>query len=220
MMHTLYNFVTGPLIWITFIVFVGGSIYRIVSTIVLTQKKEKYIFSYFSLRYSLRSILHWITPFASTLMRQNPILTVITFAFHLCLLTVPVFLFAHIILWDEAWNITWWHLPDAAADVMSLTVIGACIFFLCRRVLLPHVLYVTTISDYLLLAIVAAPFVTGFAAYHQMPGYQWILILHIVSGQIMLMAIPFTRLSHMLLGIFTRSYMGSEFGGVRHARDW
>jgi len=103
---------------------------------------------------------------------------------------------------------------------MSLTVIGACIFFLCRRVLLPHVLYVTTFSDYLLLAIVAAPFVTGFAAYHQMPGYQWILILHIVSGQVTLMAIPFTRLSHMLLGIFTRSYMGSEFGGVRHARDW
>ncbi|MCP3952439.1 MAG: nitrate reductase, partial [Desulfobacterales bacterium] len=25
---------------------------------------------------------------------------------------------------------------------------------------------------------------------------------------------------HMLFAPFTRAYMGSEFGGVRHARDW
>jgi hypothetical protein len=36
----------------------------------------------------------------------------------------------------------------------------------------------------------------------------------------MLVAIPFTRLSHMLFSIFTRAYMGSEFGKVRHAQDW
>jgi len=46
------------------------------------------------------------------------------------------------------------------------------------------------------------------------------LILHILSGEIMLMAIPFTRLSHMLFFWFTRAYMGCEFGLVRNARDW
>ena len=49
---------------------------------------------------------------------------------------------------------------------------------------------------------------------------QVMMILHIVSGEIMLVAIPFTRLSHMLFSPFTRAYMGSEFGGIRHARDW
>lgn len=43
---------------------------------------------------------------------------------------------------------------------------------------------------------------------------------HDLSGEIMLVAIPFTRLSHMIFSVFTRAYMGSEFGGVRHARDW
>jgi nitrate reductase gamma subunit len=46
------------------------------------------------------------------------------------------------------------------------------------------------------------------------------MILHIISGEVMLVAIPFTRLSHMLFAPLTRAYMGSEFGGVRHAKDW
>ena len=46
------------------------------------------------------------------------------------------------------------------------------------------------------------------------------VILHVVAGEIMLAAIPFTRLSHVVFAVFTRAYMGSEFGGVRHARDW
>jgi nitrate reductase gamma subunit len=67
---------------------------------------------------------------------------------------------------------------------------------------------------------VAAPFITGFLVYYQWFGYQTLLILHILSGEIMLVAIPFTRLSHMLFAPLTRAYMGSEFGGVRHAKDW
>jgi hypothetical protein len=36
----------------------------------------------------------------------------------------------------------------------------------------------------------------------------------------MLAAIPFTRLSHALFFLFTRGYMGSEFGAVKNAKDW
>jgi len=35
-----------------------------------------------------------------------------------------------------------------------------------------------------------------------------------------LLVIPWTRLVHMLWFVFTRAYMGSEFGAVRHSRDW
>jgi nitrate reductase gamma subunit len=99
-------------------------------------------------------------------------------------------------------------------------VIGACVFFLVRRLVSPEVQYVTSASDYILLAIVAAPFITGFLVYFQWFEYQTLMILHVLSGEIMLVAIPFTRLSHMLFAPLTRGYMGSEFGGVRHARDW
>lgn len=219
-MHDFYNFVTGPLAWVAFIIFIVGSLYRLINMIILVNKKEKMIFTYMSWKYSLRSILHWITPFATVSMKKHPAMTIVSFAFHICLIITPIFLLSHIILWDESWNISWWSLPGNIADIMALIVIAACIFFLVRRLKLPEVQFVTSASDYVLLAIVAAPFITGFLAYHQWFGYKFILILHIISGEIMLAAIPFTRLSHMLFSVFTRAYMGSEFGGVRHVKDW
>ncbi len=219
-MHDIYNFVSGPLAWLAFIIFFGGCLYRLVNLILLVNKKEKFIFSYMSWKYSLRSILRWMTPFATENWRRHPVLTLVTFAFHICLIAAPLFLLSHNILWDESWNISWWTLPDGLADIMTLIVIGGCVFFLVRRLKLPEVQYVTSGSDYVILAIVAAPFVTGFLAYHQWFAYKWLVILHILCGEIMLAAIPFTRLSHMIFAPLTRAYMGSEFGKVRQARDW
>ena len=219
-MDTLYIFVSGPLVWVAFILFIGGSLFRLINLIILIHRKERFIYSYMSLKYSLRSILHWSIPFASENMRKHPWLTIVAFAFHICLLLMPIFLLAHVILVDEAWNVSWWTLPEGAAQILTLIVIAACVFFLVRRLVNPEVKYVTFASDYILLAIVAAPFVTGFLAYYQWFGYQILMILHIISGEVMLVAIPFTRLSHMFFAPLTRAYMGSEFGGVRHAKDW
>ena len=219
-MDTLYSFVSGPLAWVAFIIFFGGSLFRLINLLILVHRKEKFIYSYMSLKYSLRSILHWSTPFATENMRRHPGLTIVAFAFHICLLLTPIFLLAHVTLIDEAWNVSWWTLPEATAQILTLIVIAGCVFFLVRRLVSPEVNYVTSASDYIMLAIVAAPFVTGFLAYYQWFGYQILMILHIISGEVMLVAIPFTRLSHMFFAPLTRAYMGSEFGGIRHARDW
>ena len=219
-MHSIYNFVSGPLAWLAFTVFVAGSLYRLVYMIVLVHRKEKFIYTYMSWKYSLRSILHWITPFATENWRRHPVLTIVIFSFHICLFLTPIFLLAHVILWNEAWSTSWWTLPEGLVQVMTAIVIGGCVFFLVRRLVTPEVQYVTSASDYVILIIVALPFITGFLAYFQWFEYQFFVILHILSGELMLVAIPFTRLSHMLFSPFTRAYMGSEFGGVRHARDW
>jgi nitrate reductase gamma subunit len=219
-MHSLYNFVSGPLVWLACIIFIGGSLYRLISLIVLVHKKEKFIYSYMSWKYSLRSIIRWSTPFATENMRRHPVLTIVAYVFHICLILTPIFLLAHVTLVDESWNLSWWSLPEGLAVIMTLIVIAACVFFLIRRLINAEVQYVTSASDYILLAIVAAPFITGLLVYYQWFGYQSLLILHILSGEIMLVAIPFTRLSHMLFAPLTRAYMGSEFGGVRHAKDW
>ena len=188
--------------------------------VLLAKKKEPMVFEYMSFYYALRSILHWIIPFGTVKWRKNPFFTIVTFTFHICLIFIPIFLFAHIILWKESWDISWWYISDNAADVLTLVVIASCVFFLIRRIVLPEVKYLTSISDYVILAVVAAPFITGFWTYHQFPGFRIMGIIHILAGEIMLAAIPFTRLSHMIFFPFTRGYMGSEFGAVRHAKDW
>ena len=219
-MFDVYQFVSGPLAWCAFILFIGGCLFRIINLLVLVHRKERFIYSYMSLRYGLRSILRWSIPFATENMRRHPWMTIVAFAFHICLLVTPLFLLAHVLLFEESWNLSWWSLPDGLADIMTLIVIAGCIFFFVRRLTSREVQYVTSASDFVLLAIVAAPFVTGFLAYYQWFGYEILVILHILSGEVMLVAIPFTRLSHMITAPLTRAYMGSEFGGVRHARDW
>ncbi|MEW5909132.1 MAG: TmcC family electron transfer complex membrane anchor subunit [Thermodesulfobacteriota bacterium] len=219
-MNDIYTFVSGPLAWVAFILFIGGIIYRLIDMFLQVRKKEPFIFTYMSLKYSLRSILHWITPFGTLNWRRNPILTIVTFAFHLCLFLSPIFLLSHVTLWEESWNINWWTLPDGVTDVMTLIVIAGCLFFLIRRLTQREVQFVTYPSDYLILAIVAAPFVTGFLAYHQWFGYPIMMTLHVLTGELMLVAIPFTRLSHMIFSPFTRAYMGSEFGVIRKSRDY
>ena len=219
-MNSLYDFVSGPMVWLTFIVFIGGSLYRFVRLMLMVHEKEKFVYSYMSWKYSLRSIAHWIVPFATVNWRRHPVLTIVTFAFHICLILTPIFLLAHVVLIQDAWNVSWWTLPDGLADLMALIVIAGCMYFLVRRLVSPEVQYVTSASDYVILAIVAAPFISGILAYYQWFGYQTLVIVHILSGEVMLVAIPFTRLTHMLYAPLTRAYMGSEFGSVRHARDW
>ena len=96
-MQQLYDFVSGPLVWVAFILFIGGSLYRIISMLRLVNAKEKWIFSYMSWNYSFRSIFHWLTPFATVNMRKHPVMTVVTFIFHLCLLITPLFLLGHMV---------------------------------------------------------------------------------------------------------------------------
>jgi nitrate reductase gamma subunit len=215
----MYELVSGPLVWLAFLVFFGGCVYRL-AWLLLAARKDRVVYPYMSLKYGLRSILHWVVPFASVNMRKHPVMTTVTFLFHLCLLATPIFLTAHVVMMRESWGIKWWTLPPLAADIMTVVVVVGGLFFIGRRVKLPEVKNVTNYRDFLLLAVVLAPFVTGFMAYHQMFAYKTMVILHILAGVFMLMAIPFTRLAHMLFFVFTRAYMGSEFGFVRHSRDW
>ncbi|MBT8339754.1 MAG: nitrate reductase, partial [Desulfatitalea sp.] len=108
MVHTLYSILSGPMMWLASAVFVIGTFYRLWCLYRGARRKEAFIFSHLSITYGLGSIVRWLTPFATTSMRQHPALTVVSFVFHVCLLAVPLFLSAHIVLWEDAWGLTWW----------------------------------------------------------------------------------------------------------------
>jgi nitrate reductase gamma subunit len=171
----MYEFVTGPLAWIAFGIFIIGMIYRIISVLRLTSKKDKVVFNHLSLGWSLNSIVRWLIPFGSRSMREK---------------------------------------------YMTLIMVVAAGALLYRRMVAPEVKIVTTAYDYVLWAIAVAPFITGYFAYHQWFHYKTMLIIHILCGEIMLVAIPFTKLSHMFLFFLTRAHIGSEFGQRRGAVTW
>lgn len=219
-MHSFYNFISGPLLYASLFIAISGVTVKLIQLIVLTFKKERFIFSFLSIKYSFKSLLHWMIPFGSTAMRKSPVFTIISFTFHLCLFATPFFCLSHIVFCHDLLGINFYAFSDTTIDIMTLLVIFSGLFFILRRFFITEVRFISFWTDYVLIILVILPFITGFWAFHQFPGHRAMHIIHILSGEILIVIIPFTRLGHMIYGNLTRIYMSSEFGGVKEARDW
>jgi nitrate reductase gamma subunit len=216
----MYQFLTGPALWATFTIFLGGLVIRIAFLYRLSRKKDRVIYNHASFSWGLKSIFHWLVPWGSASLRQQPVFAFMVFAFHITLLAAPLLLNAHNILWDEAFGISLWSVPDIWADTMSVILLGSILFFVTRRIVRSEVRILTSAWDYTLLGLTALPFLTGLFAYHQFGPYETLMIAHILSGEILLVLIPFTKLGHMVLFFFTRAFIGFEMGERRGARSW
>jgi len=219
-MEALYGFLIGPAIWLVFIFFIGGLVLRLTYLFALSRVTDRVFYNHMNASFGLKSILHWLIPWGSVSLRLQPVFSLVIFVFHICLLAVPLFLSAHIMLWEEAFGIDLWSMPDKWADILTIIFIGCAIFLFVRRVVRPEVRILTTAWDYILLVLTTLPFVTGFLAYHQWGPYKVMLILHILIAEILLILIPFSKLGHIILFFFTRVFIGFEMGGRRGARSW
>jgi nitrate reductase gamma subunit len=212
----MYEFVTGPLAWVAFSVFFFGVITRIVLYIRgLDWKLDRVTYTVnvsYGIKGALRSILFWLFPYGTHGWRTHPFMTLLVFTFHIGLLVTPVFLIAHNQLLWERFGIRLWTIPEVVADFLTMFVMISAVFLVLRRIALPEVRILTTAYDYLVLGIAVAPFVTGYLAHIQAGDYHFWLILHILSGEIMLIAIPFTKLSHFVNFFLSRAQLGMDFG--------
>ena len=200
----MYDFIRGPLVWVAFLVFIFGTIYQVYRFYRLSRPKEP-----FHLRIPFgkppkepdetpsEPDLTWWQQMRLSVVGVNPIMTSVTTIFHLFLVLTPFFVLGHNVLLDVAWHASLPSLPEAVGDGFTIVVIAGGLFFLLRRVFLDRVRAISTPYDYLVLFIATAPFVTGFLAYHHLFDYDTVIVLHMLAGEIMLMAVPFTKLVHM-----------------------
>lgn len=155
-----------------------------------------------------------------SVLGMEPFMAVMTTLFHAALILTPLMVLAHALLFEESWGIRPPALPEAASDILTLLVLGLGGFLLYRRIRLARVRSITGPMDIVLLAVVLAPFLTGFLAYHQLTPYRPMVVAHMLSGELMLVCIPFTRLSHALFFFLTRVWLGSEYSFSRGGRVW
>jgi nitrate reductase gamma subunit len=213
----MYQFITGPLLWLTFAIFFVGLAVRVVLYVRgLDWKLDRVAYRAHPKRGligALQSIFYWLVPFGSHGWRAKPVYTIIFFVFHIGLLVAPLFLVGHAIILEERWGITWWPtISMGLADVLTIAVIVSVVCITIRRLALPEVRILTTLYDYFLLLLTVAPFLTGFLAVHQVQDYTFWLYAHILSGQALLIAIPFTKLFHVVGFFLSRGQIGADFG--------
>ncbi len=212
----MYAFVTGPLAWLTFIIFFTGITYRAVWYFRgLNWQLDRVAYKEHmahGIKGALRSIFMWLIPFGTHSWRFYPFFTVCFFAFHIGLLFTPLFIYGHNVLLQERFGFSLWSMSAGATDFMTWMVLVAAVFIILRRNALPEVRIITKPYDYLVIAIAVAPFVTGLLARYQVGNYNFWLITHILSGQLFLVAIPLTNLSHFIGFFLSRAQIGMDYG--------
>jgi nitrate reductase gamma subunit len=219
----MLGFIRGQLISIAFVVFVLGLIFHFIQFFKLTRKKE-WAYPPLEIKSQKKTAGQWVTSCLAslngTLWETDPLMTIMTSVFHVFLIGVPLLLVGHNILLGQSWGFSLWGLPESITDVLTVVVIVCAVFFLGRRLFLARVRAITTAYDYLVLLIAVAPFLTGYFAYHQWFDYPTVMTIHILSGVVMLITIPFTKLGHMLFFFLYRFLIGSEYSFARGARAW
>jgi hypothetical protein len=152
----------------------------------------------------------------------NPVMVSVTTMFHLALVLTPFFVLGHNVLLDLAWHVSLPSLPEAVAD--GLDDRGHC-----RRGFLPpapHLLWhaCAPFQQPTIMWCCSSPpprLSPAFLAYHHFFDYDTVILLHILAGEIMLMAVPFTKLVHMPYFFINRFVLVHENTlGAGGSRTW
>jgi nitrate reductase gamma subunit len=130
-------------------------------------------------------------------LRSQPLLSITFFLFYVCLFGIPLFLLAHNTLWEEAFSVSLPSLPGSFADVLTVVFLILALALAGRRIINAEARHASTALDYCLVVLIIAPFLTGSLAYHQIGPYKLNLILHIIFAEMLLIVIPFSKLSHI-----------------------
>jgi Pyruvate/2-oxoacid:ferredoxin oxidoreductase delta subunit len=190
-----YSFIEGPLLWFAFLVFVVCILMRtafFLSVIIRSGRYKKISLGYFA-----TSIARTCLPFHEAGVRK-PLYVTLRYIFHISLIAVPVWLSGHIALWEESrFDWAWHEMPDTWADGLTLLVIGIAAFFFVRRLFVPEIRRNSSISNYVLILIVALPFLTGYFLTHDtiVDSISFLgshmEIMHILSAELMLITAAF-----------------------------
>jgi nitrate reductase gamma subunit len=160
----------------------------------------------------IRDTLRWLFPFDRVAKREL-IFTITSFVFHLSIIVVPLFLGAHILLWERGLGISWSAIGQASADYLTLLGIVTAIILVARRVSARATRALSRVQDYMLPLLISIPFISGYLAMHPAVNpfsYHATMFVHVMSGNFVFVLIPFTKLSHVVL--FPTTQLVSEMG--------
>jgi nitrate reductase gamma subunit len=145
--------------------------------------------------------LEWLFP-ARRLFSSRPVYSAVAIVFHAGLLVVPAFLGAHILLWKNGLGVSWISLPKGLADFLTLTTIAGGLALFVGRVGSREARSISRRQDILWPLLLMLPFLSGYVCANMglSPGaYKAFLLVHVLSGELVFVLLPFTKLAHCVL---------------------
>lgn len=145
--------------------------------------------------------------------KRAPFNVVVGWIWHIGFLTALLFFVPHVELIRSVLGFAWPALPNPLVDFATAITILALIATLVHRLTHAVKRHISTVEDYLVWAVVFMVVLTGYLAYHRLiEPYPLALGMHILSAEILLVILPFTKLTHIFTAFIARWYNGAAFG--------
>ncbi|HEX8978335.1 MAG TPA: hypothetical protein VF811_01385 [Parasulfuritortus sp.] len=193
----LLNWVRGPGLQIAIAVFLLGTIWRLIEIYSLGRKPDLAERRHVPGASGWHTLVRRSIPIPGMFQRST-ITYVAGYAFHLGLAVVVLLFAPHIKLIQDLIGLTWPALPSQFVDLMAVVTLVAMLVVLIDRIRQPVKRFLSTFEDWLTWAVTFLPVLTGYmAARHLLLPYTLMLSLHILSVELLLVLLPFTKLFHV-----------------------
>jgi nitrate reductase gamma subunit len=152
------------------------------------------------LRKIAAATLAWLYPPGK--LKDRLVFGLTSLVFHIAILLVPIFLAGHIVLWRRSLGISWPALPNLLADILTVVAVATALLLVVQRAIARDTRGLSRFQDYALPLLVAFPFAWGFLVMHPAWNpfpYEFTLLVHVMSANVLLILIPLTKLSHCVL---------------------
>jgi len=136
-----------------------------------------------------------------------------SYIFHIGLFIIVFFFTPHTQFFRDIFGVFWSGWPNYLIDVVTVLSIASMLYMLIIRITDPTRRILSSTGDYLVWILTFLPLITGYLAFHRlMLDYTLMLALHILSVELLMIALPFSKLTHSFTFILSRWYTGSNFG--------
>ncbi len=206
-MESVLTFARGPLLYFAFAVFFLGLLRQVGLTLAeLVRAYGRAGDQVIPFRRLFRQSLGWVIPVNALRGTRIPY-TIASVVFHVGVLLVSLFLNGHVHLIKKGTGIAWPTLPPAAADVLTLTTLAALFGLLLLRLADRAARFLSGFQDWFLLVLCIVPVLSGYYVAHPSGNplpHTVTYLIHLLSAELLLILVPFTKLAHVFLFPFTR----------------
>lgn len=197
----------GPLFRISLAVCLIGLAYRLVLTVAQIRGAwQRAGDRDLPLSAVARATATWLVPVR--LLRARPFYSAASVLFHAGILLVPLLHAPHAALWQPGSGLAWWPLlSPSAVRVLGLIAAVALAVLLLGRVVVAAARDLTRASDLLILIVLLALVLTGYATAHPAAAPadpRALLLVHMLLGNLALVLTPTTKIVHCILNPFTQ----------------
>lgn len=147
------------------------------------------------------------------MFKKSPVSYLGGYVFHIGLAIIVFFFVPHIKLIESLTGLSWPGLPSQFVDLATVVTLAAMVVVLADRINKPVKRFLSTFEDWFTWLLTFLPVLTGWmAVQHLLLPYPTLLALHILSVELLLVFLPFTKLFHAFTVFGSRWYNGAANG--------